>query len=411
MPSLGADMDHATVLEWLIAPGDPVHKGQIVAVVDTEKAAMDIESFEDGVVGELLVPVGTTVPVGTPLALFGPPAPAAPSPAPLVHPPASPPVRQLARRLGVELALLPGSGPRGQLTHADVEAAATTRTVTTAPPPPRLRVSPLARRLARDRGVDLATVHGTGRGGAITAQDVRDSAPATPAATAASDRGTRSEAMRHAIGVLMARSKREVPHYYLSTTVDLARATAHLASLNAERPLGQRLVPAALLLAAAARAARKVPQVNGFWQDGGFVAAEHVNLGMAVSLRGGGLVAPAIADADRLGADELMAALRDLVSRARAGHLRQSEMTCGTITVTNLGDRGVESVFGVIYPPQVALVGFGRVVERPWAVDGMLGVRPVVTVTLSADHRATDGHVGGLYLTAIEDLLRRPEDL
>jgi len=374
--------------------------------------------------------------VGTPLALFGPPAPAAPAgrataatpghprrkkprerrpavaPSPaLVHPPASPPVRQLARRLGVDLALLHGSGPHGQLTHADVEAAATTRTVTTAPPPPRLRVSPLARRLARDRGVDLATVHGTGRGGAITAQDVRDSAPATPAATAASDRGTRSEAMRHAIGVLMARSKREVPHYYLSTTVDLARATAHLASLNAERPLGQRLVPAALLLAAAARAARKVPQVNGFWQDGGFVAAEHVNLGMAVSLRGGGLVAPAIADADRLGADELMAALRDLVSRARAGHLRQSEMTCGTITVTNLGDRGVESVFGVIYPPQVALVGFGRVVERPWAVDGMLGVRPVVTVTLSADHRATDGHVGGLYLTAIEDLLRRPEDL
>jgi pyruvate dehydrogenase E2 component (dihydrolipoamide acetyltransferase) len=465
MPSLGADMQQATVLEWLIAPGDTVRKGQVVAVVDTDKSAMDIESFEDGVVGELLVPVGATVPVGTPLAVFGlaapTPAPPArrkrrtaptagtrpePSPAPL--PVASPPVRQLARRLGVQLTELHGTGPQGQVTHADVESAAASRAVPAPPPSPstppaptlpartssRTRISPLARRLAQERGVDLTTVHGTGQDGAIVAADVRAVPPAEPLASREQPAPTeparpttlpptptappttpapaaRSAAMRHAIGVLMARSKREVPHYYLSTTVDLGRATAGLAELNEQRPLGQRLVPAALLLAAAARAARKVPQLNGFWQDDHFVPAEHVNLAVAVSLRGGGLIAPAIPDADRLGADELMAALRDLVTRARAGHLRRSEMTGGTLTVTNLGDRGVEAVFGVIYPPQVALVGFGRVVERPWAVDGLLGVRPVVTVTLSADHRASDGHVGGLYLTAVEALLQRPEEL
>jgi pyruvate dehydrogenase E2 component (dihydrolipoamide acetyltransferase) len=217
--------------------------------------------------------------------------------------------------------------------------------------------------------------------------------------------------MRRAIAALMARSKREIPHYYLSASIDLKRTSDFLASRNAELPVNQRLVPAALLLKAAALCARKVPAVNGFWVDDGFVAAEHVNLGVAVSLRQGGLIAPAIVDADQLSVEHLMAALRDLVARARTGRLRRSEMTDGTLTVTNLGDRGVETVFGVIYPPQVALVGLGRVIDRPVAVDGMLAVRPVVTATLSVDHRATDGHVGGQFLSAMDDLLQRPEDL
>ena len=453
MPSLGADMDHATLLEWLIAPGDTVTKGQVVAVVDTEKAAMDIESFEDGVVQELLVDVGTRVPVGAPLAVFGPAATrrrakprtrsAAKAPAkstthgppvaePVAHPAATPPVRLLARRLGVDVAVLSGTGPQGQVTHADVAAAATPFAAaepqalvhpTPRRPPTRTQVSPLARRLARELGVDVALVPGTGRDGAVTADDVRRAhaadaaspapvapAPVTPAPVAppATDR---AEAMRHAIAVLMSRSKREVPHYYLSTTIDLGRALARLGDLNADRPLAQRLVPAALLLKATAAAVHRVPQLNGYWVDDALAPAEQVNLGVAVALRGAGLIAPAIPDADRLDLDALMAALRDLVTRARSGRLRQSEMTNGTLTVTNLGDRGVESVFGVIYPPQVALVGFGRVVERPWAVDGLLGVRPVVTATLSADHRATDGHLGGLFLAAVDELLQKPEDL
>jgi pyruvate dehydrogenase E2 component (dihydrolipoamide acetyltransferase) len=153
-----------------------------------------------------------------------------------------------------------------------------------------------------------------------------------------------------------------------------------------------------------------VPSLNGFWDDG-FRPAPAVHLGVAVALRGGGLVAPAIHGADELTLEELMAALRDLVGRARSGRLRSSEMSDPTITVTNLGERGADEVFGVVYPPQVALVGFGRVVERPWAAAGELEVRPVVRATLAADHRASDGHEGSRLLEAIDHLLQTPEDL
>lgn len=216
--------------------------------------------------------------------------------------------------------------------------------------------------------------------------------------------------MRQAVGALMDRSKREIPHYYLSTTVDLAEATRWLRDRNRQLPVAERLVPAALMLKAAAVAAREVPQLNGWWTDG-FTPAPAVHLGVAVALRGGGLIAPAIRDAADLPLPELMARLRDLVARARSGRLRSAETSDPSITVTSLGDQGVEAVFGVIYPPQVALVGLGKVVERPWAANGMLGVRPVVTATLSADHRASDGATGARFLSALDRLLQQPEEL
>jgi pyruvate dehydrogenase E2 component (dihydrolipoamide acetyltransferase) len=151
--------------------------------------------------------------------------------------------------------------------------------------------------------------------------------------------------------------------------------------------------------------------MNGWWVDDHVEVSEHVHLGVAVALRPSGLVAPAILDAETLDLDTLMSRLRDLVTRARAGRLRQQEMTAGTLTVTNLGDNGADAVFGVIYPPQVALVGFGRVADRPWAQDGLLGVRPCVEATLAADHRASDGHRGSRYLAALEDYLQKPEGL
>ena len=166
-----------------------------------------------------------------------------------------------------------------------------------------------------------------------------------------------------------------------------------------------------LLLKASALATRAVPEVNGFWVNDHLELSDAVHLGVAISLRGGGLIAPAIHDADAKALDELMASLRDLVKRTRSGKLRSSEMSAPTITVTNLGDQGVEAVYGVIYPPQVALVGFGRIVERAWAHEGMVGARSIVTATLAADHRAGDGHTGGLYLAEIERLLQKPEEL
>lgn len=454
MPSLGADMDSGTLLEWLVEPGQEVHRGDIVAVVDTSKAAIDIEVFEDGVIDDIVVPAGSQVPVGTVLARITPSRPAeAPVPdqpkqavpkqavpkqavprheevvMPFVR---SPLVRREAAQLGIDLATLHGSGPGGLITREDVEQAAALQSR-------RVRSSPYARRRAAELGIDLGSVAGSGPGGAVRAADLMQAqhpapssvepvkagaaeipaparqdeipAPAKQEARNIDERTSRQLAMRQAIGALMARSKREIPHYYLSTTIDLAAGISWLRTRNSGRPPGEQLTAAALLFKAAALACREVPEMNGFWLEDHFAASPAVHLGIAISLRGGGLLAPAIHDADSLAVAELMSRLRDLVSRARTGRLRNAEMRDPTITVTNLGDRGVESVLGVIYPPQVALVGFGKVVDRPWAVDGMLTVRPVVTATLAADHRASDGHRGGLYLEAVDRLLQMPEEL
>jgi pyruvate dehydrogenase E2 component (dihydrolipoamide acetyltransferase) len=217
--------------------------------------------------------------------------------------------------------------------------------------------------------------------------------------------------LRHTIGAAMARSKREIPHYYLAGTIDLGRALDWLAALNQARPVTERVLPAALLLKAVALAVHEVPELNSRWEGDRVLTSERVHLGVAVSLRRGGLVAPALHDADRRSLAELMAGLRDLVARARAGRLRSSELADPTMTVTNLGDQSVETVFGIIYPPQVAIVGFGRPVERPWVVDGQVVARPVVTATLSADHRVTDGHRGGLFLAALDRRLQDPAGL
>ena len=197
----------------------------------------------------------------------------------------------------------------------------------------------------------------------------------------------------------------------MATDIDMTAATRWLEQINGQRPVASRLLPAALLLKATALAARERPALNGSWIDDELVPAPGVHLGVAVSLRSGGLVAPALHDADTMDLDALMAALRDLTQRARAGRLRSSEMADPTITVTNLGDQGVDTVFGVIYPPQVALVGLGKVVERPWAVDGMVGARPVVRASLAADHRATDGLAGARFLGDLDRFLQHPEEL
>lgn len=425
MPSLGADMSEGTLLEWLVSPGDVVHRGDIIAVVDTSKSAIDIEVFEDGRIDELLVEPGTTVAVGAPLAMLGAIAAGTGAPA-AAAPVASPIVRHLAHARGVDLATVPGTGRAGAVTRADLDSTADAgapagHDTEAHDGVARVSASPYARRRAAELGVDVRAVHGTGGAGVITVADVEAAASASAEAPVAAPPQVRPEpagtgadrptAMRQAIGALMARSKREIPHYYLQTTIDLHRALAWLERANAERPVAERILPAALLFKAAARAARDVPDMNGFFVDGAFRASEHVHLGVAVSLRGGGLIAPALHDADTLPVPELMAALKDLATRARNGRLRGSEMSDPTLTATNMGEQGVEAVHGVIYPPQVALVGFGRVVERPWAVDGMLTVRRVLITTLAADHRVSDGHRGGLYLSAIDAALQNPEEL
>lgn len=425
MPRLGADMERGTLVEWRVAVGDTVRKGDIVALIDTEKSTVDIEVFETGTVDELLVEPGTEVEVGTPLARIttrsaeGDATTPAAQPPPVVRrespptgiasPLTSPLVRHRAEELHVDTAHLAGSGPGGRITRDDVEHAATKAAPATGSV---AGASPRARRRAQQQGVDITTIVGSGPGGAVRERDLPR--PNDPSSV---DRPTpttqrpdhRTASMRSAIARQMTLANREIPHYHLTMTIDLRAALAALAEHNADRSAADRVLPAALLVAAASRAMAEEPALNGSWVDGSFVAADSVHTAMAVSLRGGGLITPVIHNADRLDVDGVMRALRDVVTRARHGGLRGSDLSGAGFTITDLGEQGADAVFGVIHPPQVALVGFGGIVDRPWAVDGMLGVHPTVTVTLSADHRATDGHVGSRYLAAIRRMLDLPD--
>lgn len=378
MPTLGAEMEAGTLVQWLKQPGDALKRGDIVAVVDTEKGAIEIEVFDDGVLDRVLIPPGQKVPVGTPLALI--------------------------RAVGEAPS---AAGP--------VAAPAVTAPTVSAAPHHEVRASPGARKAAEALKIDLATVTGTGPSGAVTREDVeravaRAAAAAPPPAAPAAP-ADKMTAMRAAIAAAMSRSKREIPHLYLSTTIDMSSALAWLTAENQRRPVERRLLPVALLLKAVANAVVEVPGVNGYWVDDRFKPGAGVHIGCAIALRDGGLVAPAIHDADRKTVDMVMSELTDLVARARRGTLRSSELADPTITVTNLGDLGVETAFAVIYPPQVAIVGFGKVMQRPWVVEGRLEPRAVLAATVSADHRAVDGRRAGQFLSAIDRWLQRAEQL
>jgi pyruvate dehydrogenase E2 component (dihydrolipoamide acetyltransferase) len=278
------------------------------------------------------------------------------------------------------------------------------------------RASPAARRLADQRGIDLATVKGSGPGGAITRDDVERAlgtigGEAAPAPEKRRSAGLDLGAMRTAIAAAMARSKREIPHYYLEHQVDVTACQQWLAEQNASRPPDNRLLMGALAIKAVALAARRFPAFNGFYRDDRFEASPAVHVGVAIAIRGGGLTAPALHNADQLSLDGLMSQMRDLVQRTRAGRIRSSEISDPTITVSSLGERGVEALFGVIYPPQVSIVGVGKVAARPWVVDGAVVPRSVVTMTLSGDHRVTDGHAGALFLADIGKFLQEPDKL
>jgi pyruvate dehydrogenase E2 component (dihydrolipoamide acetyltransferase) len=274
----------------------------------------------------------------------------------------------------------------------------------------RLKITPVARQRAAVLGVDPRNVTGSGVEGSIRLADV-ERATRRAADRTRQGAGYDAAAMRSAIAAAMSRSKREIPHYYLSETIDLGRSLAWLESFNSSLPPRDRLLPAALLLKASALALRKTPRLNGAFLDGEFRPGDGVHIGWAVSLRGGGLIAPAIRDADQRSLPELMSAMRDVVERARKGALRGSELGSATVTVTSLGDRGAESVSAIIHPPQVAIIGFGRIVMRPWVVEGRIEARSTVAATLAGDHRVTDGHAGGLFLTALRDLLQEPDKL
>ncbi len=296
--------------------------------------------------------------------------------------------------------------------------------------PVRPRASPTARRLAQQRGLSLEGLPGSGPGGAILLADVQSaaetlasaspqaapSAPSQPPAPGPAGRhpthpGLDLAAMRKAIAAAMAHAKREIPHYYLSQDIDLTPASAWLARRNAELPPERRLLMGVLFIKAVALTLKDFRELNGFDHEGRFEPSAAIHVGCAIAIRGGGLVAPAIHDTDQLDLDSLMSRLRDLVTRVRSGGLRASELADPTITVSSLGERGVDRLYGIIYPPQVAIVGFGTPRPAPWVVEGQVVVRQVVNATLAADHRHSDGHRGALFLAQVGQRLQEPEKL
>jgi len=375
MPSLGADMEAGTLTEWLVKPGDLVKRGDIIAVVETQKGLIDIEVFDEGTISELLIKENEKVPVGTVMALIA-------SDKEGVKKEEKIPEKIVEEKEIIEKMIV------SEMLHG-------------------IKASPLAKRIATEKGVDLTSVKGTGEGGAITKEDV-ERAIVEKMAPKEEKKIIATESIRMAVAAAMSKSNREIPHYYLETKVDMSKALAWLTEANKQRTVKQRLLPVVLLLKAVSKALLEVPDLNGYWENG-LQQKKDINIGFVVSLRTGGVMIPAIHDADKKSLDEMMASLNDIIPRARAMKLRSSELSESTITVTNLGEGNVETVFGVIYPPQVAIVGFGSIAEQPWADSGMLDVRPVLTVSLSADHRATDGATGSRFLMAIKNYLGKPD--
>lgn len=443
MPSLGADMEAGTLVEWMKRPGDRLQRGDAIAAVETQKGAIEIQTYEAGVLERILVEVGARVPVGAVLAIIHGEgegegqgeAQAAGEPVALASPPAATPPSTAAPRPVPIAAAAPPIQPPSPPPVPSVPRPAqpTPAAVVTATAP---KITPAALRRAQELGLDLTALRPDGDGviglreveaagapSSVVAEVAQaaasaprmPTAPSPPSAQPASPTtakpGLDLGEMRKAIAAAMARSWREIPHYYVSSTLDLAPLLAWLEHRNAQRPVAARLHYAVPLIKAVALALKEVPVLNGHHGERGFEPAGSVHLGIAVAMRGGGLIAPAILDADTLALDEIMARLADLVARVRGGRLRSGEMTASTATLTNLGEGTADAVQPVIYPPQVAIVGCGQIVERAWAHDGALSVRRTMTVSVGGDHRVSDGRSAAKCLARLDELLQHPEQL
>lgn len=383
MPSLGTDMEDGTLTEWKKKPGDSVQRGDIIAEVETQKGLIEIEVFDEGTISELLIQEGSKVPVGTVMALIHPIGKAIEKKEEKIT--ALQPIEEKITPL-ISIA-------KGEKTH--------------------IKASPLARKIAKENHIDISQIKGTGPEGAITREDVEHILETTleDEIVAKTKKNTIPvETIRAAVAAAMSKSNREIPHYYLNKKIDLTNVLSWLQEYNTHQDVKKRLLPVVLFIKAVAKSLKEFPELNAIW-DNGLQIKKDINIGFVISLRTGGIIVPAIHQADLKNCDAIMKTLNDIIPRARAMKLRSSELSDSTITLTNLGEGGADTVFGVIYPPQVAIIGFGSITEQPIAEKGMLGIRSVVNVTLAADHRASDGLTGSRFLASLNKQLQNPESL
>lgn len=385
MPSLGADMEAGTLIEWRKKPGETVKRGDIIAEVETQKGLIEIEVFEEGVIGELLIKEGTKVPVGTVMATINPST--------------------------STLETKETTAEKTAIAIQPTEEKIIKKTAGEKFEEKQIKASPLAKRIAAENNIDLSQLQGTGEDGAINKEDIKNAIAQKEKITKPEEKmSLQLEAIRLAVAAAVSKSNKEIPHYYLEKKIDMTKALTWLRESNSKRPIQKRLLPAALIIKATAKSLVDFPNLNAIW-DNGVQPKKEINIGFVVSLRSGGVIVPTIRNADLKSIDEIMEALNDIIPRARVMKLRSSDLTDSTITITSLGEGGADMVFGVIYPPQVAILGFGGSSQQPFVENGMLGIRTVFTVTLAGDHRATDGLTGSDFLVTLNRYLQNPETL
>jgi pyruvate dehydrogenase E2 component (dihydrolipoamide acetyltransferase) len=410
LPNLGFGMEEGRLVAWLKQPGDTVQKGEAIAEVESDKATVELESVVDGVLEELLVAPDTSVPVGAILARIRTgsgeavaetiPVPSAMPPEP-AHPTddtrgfhASPVAIRLAQEHGIDLTLIQGTGPGGRITRDDVQAIID-RIASNGATHHKAMAAPAVRKLAREHGIDLTAVRGTGKDGRVTRADV-EALIAPPSVS-----GERTEMvlskMRQAIARGMARSMQDAPHFYVTGELDFTGAIASL-------PDGVGINN--LLLYLTVQTLRDVPELNATYENSRLFRYPFVNLAVAVALPDG-LITPVLHHADDYSLAGLASRARDLIGRAREGRLRAEELGGGTFTVSNLGIvQQVERFTAIINPPQVAILAVGAVKERPVVINGGLHIRTTAYVSLSGDHRVVDGLVLARFLEAFDKHLQ-----
>lgn len=457
MPALSPTMEEGTLAKWLVKVGDEISSGDIMAEIETDKATMEFEAVDEGVLAAIVVDEGTeNVAVGTVIAMLAEegedagdvsapsgdaaPAPApAPAPAASDSPAASPTARKLAEAEGVDLSAIEGTGPKGKITKGDVEAAiggaggaAPAQTPVPAPAASGDRViaSPLAKRIAADKGIDLASVSGSGPKGRIVKADVESFDPASapapaPAAAAPAPAAAAAPAneydapfeeqklnnVRKVIARRLTEAKQQIPHIYLTVDIRLDPLLALRKQLNESLEAdGVKLSVNDLIIKALARALQREPQCNVSFQ--GDVMHQYTREDISVAVAApSGLITPIIRDAGRKGLAEISTEMKELAGKARDGKLQPHEYQGGTASLSNLGMFGTKQFDAVINPPQGMILAVGAGEQRPYVVDGALQVATVMSATGSFDHRAIDGVDGAKLLDQFRSLIENPMGL
>lgn len=421
MPAFGADMATGTLIEWQVNEGDEVKRGDVIAVIETNKGAIELDIFEDTTIDKLLVEVDDEVKVGTPIARLR-----GPGPEPDIAQDVS---ADVAPAVSLDVVAEPENDETmPPIAEAEVKKKDVIKKdiVEPASPVPMnvtkgefVLASPAARYQARIHDIDLASLAAS-KTQPITLHDlpvtgVVEQAQPAPVSRAPSKASKSTvdekQMMRDAISDTVTLSKQSIPHYYLSHRLDVTALQAFVSRFNQDKEPQDRVLLAAPMLTAIARLLAKHTQLNGQYLNNQFVSSPSVHLAHAVNIRGSGLIMPVIRDAHQYDAPTLMQLITNQVAQARRGRLPMSQLTGATCCVSSIGERGAEQMSAIILPPQVAIVALGSPHQEALVIDGEVKVRDVIIASLAADHRVSDGHVGAKFLYQLNNLLQQPEQL